>query len=141
MLKRFVTFDRAFQIRIAVIVVLLLLISAQGRENARQEKVLTRVLAEQALVAKLPDMKAALAARAAEAAAPQDNAAVKVENGFHLQGVLLDRNDVGAMVNGELKVIGDVVGKYEIVQITAEGVAVADREANTLEVIPLPDAK
>ena len=140
MFKRFVTFDRAFQVRVGIVVALLFVISGEGKYSGRQEKLLARLSAEQALVAKIPDMKAALAARAAEASAtPEERAALKAQNGFHLEGILIQNNELTALVNGEAAAVGAVIGKYQVVEITPEGVAVSNRETNGIEVIALPN--
>ena len=141
MFKRFVTFDRAFQVRAGIIVVLLLLISWEGRQTARQEKLLTRLSAEQALVAKIPDMKAALAALAGpQAVVPGQKNAPRPDDGFHLQGILIQNNEWIALVNGEPAAVGAVIGKYEIVQITPTGVSLSNRDTNEIKVISLPTA-
>jgi hypothetical protein len=136
--KRFVTFDRAFQVRVALVVGLLFLIRWEGQVAWKQEGLLAKLSVEQVLVAKIPEMQAKLVALQ-QAAVLQENAEVKPDAGFHLEGIVIENNDFTALINGEIYVIGDVVGKYEIVQITPEGVAVLDRETNQPETIPLPD--
>jgi hypothetical protein len=140
MFKRFITFDRAFQVRVAIVVVLLFVIRWEGQEAGKQGVLLSKLSAEQAMVLKIPAMQAELVALE-QAAAAKEAAKIKpkVDNGFHLEGIMIDNNDFTALVNGEIHVVGDVIGKYKIVQITAQGVAVSNAETGLPEMISLPE--
>ncbi len=141
MFKRFVTFDRAFQVRVALVVILLFVIRWEGQEAGKQSGLLARLSAEQATVLRIPEMQAKLAAieQAAAAAKAQAEVKPKIDNGFHLEGVVIDNDGFTALINGDIQVVGNVVGKYKIIEITAQGVAVSNSETGLPEVISLPE--
>jgi len=138
MLKRFIVFDRTFQLKAAVVVALMCLIRWEGFEEKRLEAARQRLSVEQLLVAKIPAMESQLAQRTRPVAPPQGGVLKKEENGFRLEGILVTDHGMVALVNGEIRTVGDVVGLYEIVQINKDGVAVADRQTGLIEVMTIP---
>ncbi len=120
----FLTSDSQFRIRLAIFIILLIVIGWQQHVIKVENKQLARVKVEKELISQTAQMQAALKGRYIK------ETVVKAPSiPFRLQGITRKNGVYYALIDGEVRMIGDNLQEYKIIKIIKD-LVVLENQSN-----------